>query len=667
MQEGQGQWLCESDGTSLYFPISPMSSEMNSTIEPETRNVMPIPSEKVSTDSQDVWDNAPNIGLPKGIDSTRKPVQKLKRKNHRPKVINEGQSLRQKSTAPEPPKENVIHPSGKRKYVRKIGQNTSVKQLPEEFTERNNRVEPRLARELLNFDEKDRQESMDVFSQVLVTGTPCPGDHQSSTSAVEATAQVSCHWGGPSSSAKPSNIIQDLQADTMQNREMCDLNNSINQMPGNGTNHMDSYGQFCQLDSGDIYSLPRNRQPLVSVVEGIHAQSSFHCGSTSNSISFSLDPLVTLEDPKGDAMPKTENCDFNISINQMPRKHTHYTHSFGCLFQSDLKETVQKNHTQNRSTYFSQYLCMPQSSRDKHLRSDQMLSGYMMPENPVAPPIRASTKEEFISDVCIRESLIANQMYQGYNVPKSPIAPPSCSEKDATNGNQYGLFVENGYLKLGKCIQDDFGHYGPPCFSDGVTVSRKREYDVTTGPQISLGMNSDCLNNARLFCNDPRSSSSQASYYPGVLKRVRSDNHRNRLNCAVGKFSSSSAYLPSYWNTHKSPMIYSGIGTQDEQRQSLPLQKSLASHQMTSFGMSEQNTVQQHSKPMLYDTNGKIFTASPDRQFKHFTVNHTQLPESSMNPLGENNIQKNGIDQLQVRSAPQDCIDFIASANKQFT
>ncbi|XP_062219054.1 protein ROS1A-like [Phragmites australis] len=589
------QRMCESHGTNLCFSTSSVPSQMDSSIELRTGDVTPpvqLFGEKLSAISQAVRDDA---GVAEGIDINGRSAQKPKRKKHRPKVIKEIQSAKsQKAKTPNPPKEKGNQPTGKRKYVRRKGLNAPTKQPPSGGADTQTRAEPGAGQKCLNLDGKDQHGNVDLVSQTQVSEIPTgPGDSQSSISGVErSNVQVSCHWGGTSSSISsvdPMADLQELRIGSMPKRVVFDLNSSIvNQMPSNCSNPMDSSCQFFQFGS-------REKVQTNQLLD-------FHAG-----------------------MPVRSVSHLNSSV----------------------------NHMQHHSANFDQYICASQSCTEKSLRHDQMLHGYRMPENLIAPSQcteRVSMGDNFNPEACIREGVIINQTAQCYRLPESPLLPPKHSERDAMNGDLDEFSVKNDYLRFATSDNYQtgaaFGFHDSPDLSDVLAIGKKREHNAISGHQISFSIDFDDSNRARQFCSDdPSFTSSQTSYSSETCKRIRSENHNNRLNGRMGKFSSSSTFSES-WNTNKVSAINPRICTLADIQRLMTIEKSQASQQMTDFGTSK-NMAQEHDKSSLQNIIDKDFIALPDKQFRSFTAQNMQLPGSTVNPLGESNIPRNGIHQIQ--------------------
>jgi hypothetical protein len=79
----------------------------------------------------------------------------------------------------------------------------------------------------------------------------------------------------------------------------------------------------------------------------------------------------------------------------------------------------------------------------------------------------------------------------------------------------------------------------------------------------------------------------------------------------------------------------------------MALEKSRAYQQIIDFGASGNNMVQQHVEPSQQNIIGKEFIVLPDKQFRSFTVQNISLPGSTMSPLGESNILRNEVHQIQ--------------------
>ncbi|KAL5213308.1 hypothetical protein ABZP36_024155 [Zizania latifolia] len=608
MQAGLGQWPHEPHGINLCFSTLSMPPQMNPSNEPEIRNITPLSSEKVFANSQAVRDDA---GLAEGIDSNRKSVQKPKRKKHRPKVIKEGKAAKtQKSTTTDPSMAKGNQTSGKRKYVRRKGLNTPMEQLPSKDSDAQNIAKPSQARRCLNFDGKDQLENVDPASQTEVTKIPtCHGDPQSLASPVEGShIQVAQHWSSISSSVSasvdPMPNVQELWADSRRNRVTFDLNNSVmNHIPSKFSSLTDNSGQNDQFGSR----------------EQINQSLDFYDDTPDKSVSH-----------------------LNSSVKQM----------------------------QNYSNNFDHYLCASQSSTEQSVIPEQMLHGYMIPENPAVPAWhteRVWTTGNFNHEACTR----VNPMPQGYKIPESPIIPPTCNERDAMNGNLKFATSPNDYLKFATNPNDQigaaFGLHDSHVFLDVHAIGKKREHHAINGHQIPFGMNFEQSNSERQFYNDCLSTSSQSYLFPETCKRMRSENYSNLLNGIAGNFSSSSAYLSDNWDINQVPAINHGVCTLADVQRLLTLEKSKAFQQIIGFTTAENNKVQQQNKPSLHNTSDNYFIASSDRRFTDFTTQHTALPDSSMNSLGEKIGHRNGdhqVESLEIRPTEHYTSDCFSLPNE---
>ncbi|RLM54827.1 hypothetical protein C2845_PM10G11330 [Panicum miliaceum] len=615
MQEGPEQRVHVPHGINLCVSTS-LPFQMDSSIELGTGEVTPpVTFEKLSANPQPVSDDA---GAVEVTEINGKSVQKPKRKKHRPKVIKEGQSAKlQKPKTPKPPKGKGNQPTGKRKCVRRKGLSTPTEQPPSGSADTHTRAETGVVQRCLNFDAGDQHRHLDLVPQAQATDIHTgPGDNQPSISGVErGNVQVACHWSGTSSticSVDPMADLQELRVDSMPKRVNFDLNNSIvNQMPTNYSNLMDSSGQFFQFGVKD-----------------------------------------------------------KVQTNQLLDSHS----SLPVRCVSHLTRSL--DHMQHPSANFDQYICTTQACTDKSPRNYQMLHGYRMPESMTAASQhieRVSMRGNFNPEACVGEGVVIKQMAQCYRIPESPLVPPKHSERDVTNGDLNEFSVKNDYLKF---ATNDKYQTGPafgfhdhdaPDYSDVLAMGKKREHNAISGHQISFGIDFDNSNRARQFCsNDPHSTSSQTSYYPETRKKMRQENHINRLNRATEKFSSSSTFSDSR-NTNKISSVNPEICTLADIQKLMVLEKSRASQKIIDFGASGHNIVQQQVEPAVQNIVGEEFIALPDKQFRSFSAQNIPLPGSTVSPLGESNILRNGMHQIQpweITSMQDHCSNNFALPDK---
>ncbi|XP_020394123.1 protein ROS1A isoform X8 [Zea mays] len=615
MQEELGQRMHVPHGINLCFSTSSELFQVESSIELGTAEVNPVPSEKLSANSQAVRDDA---GAVEGIDMNGKPVQKPKRKKHRPKVIKEGQSAKlQKPKTPKPPKENGNQPTGKRKYVRKKGLSTPAKQIPSEGADTHTRAKPGIAQRCLDFDVEDQHGHLDLVSQTQETEIQTgPGDTQPSISGVErSNAQVSCHWGwgGTSSSiisADPIVDIQGLQADCIPKRVNFDLNNSMaSQMPTNYSSRMDSSGQFFQFGLGE-------------------------------------------------KVQTNQLLDYNCNL---PARRV-----------SHLSSSV--DHMRHPLANFDQYISTSQVCTENSRRHYQMPSSSRISENRTAASQyteRVSMGGNFNPGACIGEGTVIKQMAQCYRLPESPLVPPKHNERDVMNGNLNEFSVYNDYLNFSSNSNYQtgaaFGFHDSPVYSDVLAMGKKREHNAISGHQISFDIDFVNSNSTRKFCiDDLLSTSSQTSYYPEACKRMRPENHSNQLNVTTGKLSSSSAFSGSL-NTNNVSTINPGIGTLADIQRLMALEKSQASQQMIDFITSQNNMAGESTELAQQNNSDKGFVALHNKKFQSLTAQNIPLPDSTVNQSGESNILRNGIHQTQpweITSRSHHSSDNFALPNK---
>ncbi|OQU78992.1 protein ROS1 isoform X1 [Sorghum bicolor] len=597
-------------GINLCFATSSVPFQVESSIELGTREVNPpVTSEKLSANSQAVN----NAGAVEGTDTNGKLVQKPKRKKHRPKVIKEGQSAKlQKPKTPKPPKENGNQPSGKRNYVRRKGLSTPAEQIPSGGADTHTRAKPGVAQRCLDFDVKDQHGHLDLVLQTQETEIhTCPGDTQPSLSGVErSNVNVSCQWGGTRSSISsvdPIVDIQELQAECIPKIVNFDLNNSIaSQMPTNYSSLMDSSGQF-----------------------GLREK-----------------------------IQTNELLDSNSSL------------PVRCV--SHLTSSV--DHMRHPSANSDQYISTSQDCTEKSPKHYQMLNSYRIPENMTAASQyteRVSVGGNFNPEACIAEGAIIKQMAQCYRLPEIPFVPPKNNERDMMNGNLNEFSVENDYLKFSTNSNyqtgADFCFHDFPGYSDVHAMGKKREHNAISGHQISFGVDFINSNRTRKFySDDPLSTSSQTSYYPEACKRMRPEDHTNNLSRTTGMLSSSSAFSDGSI-TKKVSAMNPGIGTLADIQRLMALEKSQASQQMINFVTSQNNMIHERTGLALQNIADEGLIALPNKQFRSFTAQNVPLPGSTVNQLGESNILRNGVHQIQpweITSRPHHSSDNFALPNK---
>ncbi|KAG8070719.1 hypothetical protein GUJ93_ZPchr0006g44608 [Zizania palustris] len=432
-------------------------------------------------------------------------------------------------------------------------------------------------------------------------------------------------------------------------------------------------------------------QSLASPVEGSHIQVAQHWSSISSSISASVDPMPNVQDLWADSRRSRVTFDLNYSVmNHSPSKFSSLTDSSGQNVQFGSREQINQSldfyddtpdksvshlnssvkQMQNYSNNFDHYLCASQSSTEQTFIPEQMLHGYRIPENAAVPAWhteRGWTTGNFNHEACTR----VNPIPQGYRIPESPIIPPTCNERDAMNGNLKFATSPNDYLKFATNPNDQieaaFGLHDSHVFLDVHAVGKKREHNVINGHQIPFDMNFEQSNSERQFYNDCLSTSSQSYLFPETCKRMRSENYSNLLNGIAGNFSSSSAYFSDNWDINQVPAIKPGGCTLADVQRLLTLEKSKPFQQIIGFTTAENNKVQQQNKPSLHNTSGNYFIASSDRQFTDFTTQHTALPDSSMNSLGEKFVHRNGdhqVESLEIRPTEHYTSDCFSLPNE---
>lgn len=625
--QGFGQWLPQSQSAADLYFSSIMSSQLDTSIEMQTRNTAVAvlenesahsfgitsaagPIEVTRNDAGTIIDNE-NVAEPTGgIDLNKTPPPKAKRKKHRPKVLKP--SKPPKSATPKPSKAKEEKPSGKRKYVRK---NTPAGQPPSEQTaESHRKANLKPAKRSLNFEGEVPQENTHPGSQAQVVSCD-PKDYQPSmpsTGQRNAQSQLTCHLDFTTSSMYSSaNQMADTQllpadnmktsiyssANQMANAQflpahnmpkgvLFDLNSSTNQIQNEYANFLDGPAQFFQ--SGITETLQTN--PLLELCAG---------------------------------MPDKNLPDLNSSITLMQGMPTNFTEYLLSSSQASVRET--------------------------HM-GKQMPNCQRMPENPVTPAQcfeGVATRENFNLNSCLREGGVTNQICHGYRSTQNPIPPPKQIEGHSAMENLNELGTISDYLKFttspSPCRQTGgaLGLHGSHS-SSHVHALDTREHSASNGAHIPLGMNLDQQRNGWASVDACHAAPSQGSYFPETYKRMRTDNYSKCLNGAVGNTSTPTMYLSNNRNTNVVSAINSNVFTLADAQRLIAREKSRASRGMISFGGSGYDMVkrpemiEEHYRPAIHGTACSDSVEAPDKHFRHITEKITQVP-SNPNTLQSQN------------------------------
>ncbi|XP_047046196.1 protein ROS1A-like [Lolium rigidum] len=538
------------------------------------------------------------------IDLNNTPPPKAKRKKHRPKVFKPPKAP--KAATPKPAKAKEEKPSGKRKYVRK---NTQAGQPPPEQTADSlSRSKPKPVKRRLNVDGDALRESAQLGYQSQLRSTD-PKDYQpceSSTSQSNVQTQLPCHVDFTTSSMYSSaNQMAGAQLLPADNTEtaiyssaneianaqflparyipkgiLLDLNSSTDQMQNECANFVDRPAQFFQ-----------------SVVRGTLQQ----------------DPL--LEACTG--MPGKNLPDLNSSISLM----------------------------QGMPTNFTEYLLSsPQASVRETQMDKQMFNCHRIPENSFTTAQCSegvAMRENFITNPYLREAWATDQMSHGYRSTQNPISPPKHIEGHSMIANlndltpiDYLKFPTSSYMQTGGAL----GPHGSRGSSHMHALDTRGEHNASNGAHILSGVNFNQQRNGWTSVDACHTATSQGSYFPENYKRMRTDNHSNHLNGAVGNISTPSMHLSNNRNTNVVSTINSNVFTLADAQRLIVREKSRASRGMISFGASRHNMlkrpemIQQHYRPAMHGTAYRDSVEAPDEHFRLITEKFTQFP-SNVNTL----------------------------------
>uniref|UniRef100_A0ACD5YGM4 Uncharacterized protein n=1 Tax=Avena sativa TaxID=4498 RepID=A0ACD5YGM4_AVESA len=632
-----GQWLPQSQSSGDFCFSSMMLSQLDSSLEIQTRNSTVALLEKESThllgirtaagpievtrnDAGAIEDVQNGAGPVEVIDLNNTPPPKAKRKKHRPKVFKPPKTP--KSATPKPSKVKEEKTSGKRKYVRK---NTPAGQPPPEQTgDSHCRSKPKSAKRCLNIDGDVPRESTHPGSQTQLMSAD-PKDYQqseSSTSQSNVQTQLPCHVGFTTSS----------------------MYSSANQM-------------------ADAQLLPAD--------------------TTETEIYSSANEMANAQFLPAHYMPKTVLLDLNSSMDQIQNEYTNFVDRPAQFFQSGIKETVQKDPLlelctgmpgkclpdlnssislmQGMPTNFTEYLLSsPQASVTETQMDKQMLNCRKIPGNSITTGQSSegvAMRENFNPNPYSSEAWATNQMSHGYRSAQNPISLPKHIEghsrienlNEHTAIDNYLKFTTSSYMQTGGAL----GPHGPHGSSHMHVLDTRGQHNVSNGAYISLGVNFDQQRNGWTSLDACHAATSQGSYFPENYKRMRTDNHSNSLNGAVSNISTPSMYLSNNQNTNVVSAINSNVFTLADAQRLIAREKSRASRGMISFGASGHNIVersemiQQHYRHAMHGTACRDSLEAPDEHFRPITAKFTQLPSNTNTLESQNYISRIGSHQLQ--------------------
>uniref|UniRef100_A0A0E0G6T9 Uncharacterized protein n=1 Tax=Oryza nivara TaxID=4536 RepID=A0A0E0G6T9_ORYNI len=349
-------------------------------------------------------------------------------------------------------------------------------------------------------------------------------------------------------------------------------------------------------------------QLLTSAVEGSNIQLVQPWCGIGSPIFASVDPMANMRQIWAESS-RANRVTFdlnNSAVNHIPRRFSNPTNSYGQNFQFGSREQI------------NQY---------QHFYDDDIPDE--IPENLVVPTWhteRTWMVGNFNHEASTR---VVNPMPKGYRVPQSPSEPPTCSERNTTNINLSEFPAKNDQSKFATNPNDQIGASFGLCdshFSDVHAIGKKRGYDTITDHQVSFDAYLEQSNSRRQFYSDPLSTSSETYLLTETCKRMRSENHSSWLDGFIGNVSSTSANLSGNWNTNNVLAINHGVCT------------TLADVQR-SMALEESRSSQQYTDPTLPCTSNTHFIGS--------CAQHTNLPDSAMNSLGENIGHRNGDHQLE--------------------
>uniref|UniRef100_A0ACD5XQJ7 Uncharacterized protein n=1 Tax=Avena sativa TaxID=4498 RepID=A0ACD5XQJ7_AVESA len=632
-----GQWLPQSQSSGDFCFSSMMLSQLDSSLEIQTRNSTVALLEKESThplgirtaagpievtrnDAGAIEDVQNGAGPVEVIDLNNTPPPKAKRKKHRPKVFKPPKTP--KSATPKPSKVKEEKTSGKRKYVRK---NTPAGQPPPEQTgDSHCRSKPKSAKRCLNIDGDVPRESTHPGSQTQLMSAD-PKDYQqseSSTSQSNVQTQLPCHVGFTTSS----------------------MYSSASQM-------------------ADAQLLPAD--------------------TTETAIYSSANEMANAQFLPAHYMPKTVLLDLNSSMDQIQNEYTNFVDRPAQFFQSGIKETVQKDPLlelctgmpgkclpdlnssislmQGMPTNFTEYLLSsPQASVTETQMDKQVLNCRKIPGNSITTGQSSegvAMRENFNPNPYSSEAWATNQMSHGYRSAQNPISLPKHIEghsrienlNEHTAIDNYLKFTTSSYMQTGGAL----GPHGPHGSSNMHVLDTRGQHNVSNGAYISLGVNFDQQRNGWTSLDACHAATSQGSYFPENYKRMRTDNHSNSLNGAVSNISTPSMYLSNNQNTNVVSAINYNVFTLADAQRLIAREKSRASRGMISFGASGHNIVersemiQQHYRHAMHGTACRDSLEAPDEHFRPITAKFTQLPSNTNTLESQNYISRIGSHQLQ--------------------
>ncbi|CAM0945389.1 unnamed protein product [Alopecurus aequalis] len=653
-----GRWLPQSQSAADLYFSSMMSTQLDNSIEIQSRNsavalfeketAHPFdirsasgPLEVTRNDAGAIEEIQNGAGPTEVIDSNNTPPPKPKRKKHRPKVLRPPKAP--KAATPKPSKAEEEKPSGKRKYVRK---NTAAGRPPPEQTgDSHCRSKPKPAKRCLNLDGDVPQESRYPKSQAQLISAD-PKDYQpsgSSTNQSNVQTQLPCHVGFTTSS----------------------MYSSANQM-------------------ADAQLLPADYTETANY------------SSTNEMANAQFLPALH--------MPKGVLLDLNSSTDQTQHEYSNFIDMSPQLFQSGITETLQKDPLlepragmpnknlpdlnssvsllQDMPSNFTEYLLSsPQAYlRETHL-DKQMLNCHRIPENPIANAQCSegvAVTENFNPNPCSREAWATDQMSHVYRSTQNPMSQPKHIEghsmienlSEFTTIDSYLKFMTSSYMQTGGAL----GLHGSHGSSHMHALDTRGEHNASSGAHISSGVNFDQQRNGWASEDVCHAATSRGSYFPETYKRMRTDYHSNFLNGGVDNISTASMYLSNNRNTNVVSVINSSVFTLADAQRLIAREKSRASQGMISFGASGNNMVrrqemiQQHHGSAMHGTACRDSIEVSDNHFRLITKNYTQLPSNPNILQSQNHTPSIGSRQLHfLEGNTVKGSDFLAELHKPST
>ncbi|KAK1696076.1 hypothetical protein QYE76_012773 [Lolium multiflorum] len=611
-----GQWLPQTQSSGDLYFSSMMSSQLD-TLEVQTTNsaialvgkesAHPFgirsaagPIEVARNDAGAVEDVENSAGPTEVIDLNNTPPPKAKRKKHRPKVFKPPKTP--KSAIPKPAKAKEEKSSGKRKYVRK---NTPAGQPPPEQTgDSHSRSKQKSAKRCLNIDGDVPRENTHPRYQAQMVSTD-PKDYEPSESS---TSQSNVQTRSPFVGFTTSSMYS--SANQMAGAQLLPANNTETPMYSSA-NEM-ANAQFLParyMPKGILLDLNRSTDPMQNEYANfVDRPSQFLLSGITETLQ--KDPLLEV----CTGMPGKNLPDLNSSISLM----------------------------QGMPTNFTEYLLSsPQVSARETQIDKQMLNCHRIPENSNTTAQCSegvAMRENFNPNPYSREAWATDQMPHGYRSTQNPISPPKHIEGHSMVANLNELTSIDSYLKFMTSSYMQTGAAPGPHASRGSchmhVLDTRGEHNASNGAHISFGVNSEQQRNGWTSVDACHAETSQGPYFPENYKRMRTENHSNGLNGAVGNISTPSMYLSNNRNTNVVSAINSNVFTLADAQRLIAREKSRASRGMISFGASGHNMgkrpemIQQHYRPAMHGTACRDSVEAPDKHFRLITEKCAQLPSN---------------------------------------